>query len=69
MSNARHAIGDGDGGEARAFIERINSNARHTIGDGDGGEAIATPVFASCFVTSTYWLKGRKVMSRILEDS
>ena len=26
-------------------------------------------VFASCFVTSTYGLKGRKVMSRILEDS
>ena len=26
-------------------------------------------VFASCFVTSAYGLKGRKVMSRILEDS
>jgi hypothetical protein len=26
-------------------------------------------VFASCFVTNTYELNGRKVMSRILEDS
>ena len=40
-SNARHTIGDGDGGKARAIKERIISNARHTIGDGDGGEARA----------------------------
>jgi len=66
MSNARHAIGDGDGGEARAFIERINSNARHTIGDGDGGEAIAARVFASCFISTTCVLNGRKVMTQIL---
>ena len=37
-SNARHAIGDGDGGKARAMIERFISNARHAIADGDGGE-------------------------------
>jgi len=41
-SNARHTIGDGDGGKARAIRERISSNARHTVGDGDGGEAGAT---------------------------
>jgi len=38
-TNARHAIGDGDGGKARATLERRTSNARHTVGDGDGGKA------------------------------
>ena len=42
ISNARHAIGDGDGGKAIAAIERRISNARHTIGNGDGGKAGAT---------------------------
>ena len=41
ISNARHAIGDGDRGKAGAATERIISNARHTIGDGDGGKARA----------------------------
>ena len=40
-SNARHTIGDGDGGKAGAILERIISNARHTIGDGDRGKARA----------------------------
>ena len=40
-SNARHVIGDGDGGKARAFTERIISNARHTVADGDRGKARA----------------------------
>ena len=40
--NARHAVGDGDGGKAIAIIERILSKARHTVGDGDGGKARAT---------------------------
>ena len=33
ISNARHTIGDGDGGKARAIKERTISNARHTVGD------------------------------------
>ena len=33
-SNARHALGDGDGGEAAATTEGIISNARHALGDG-----------------------------------
>ena len=33
ISNARHTVGDGDGGQARAAIERTLSNARHTVGD------------------------------------
>ena len=41
ISNARHAVGDGDGGKARATRERIPSNARHAVGDGDGGKAKA----------------------------
>ena len=40
-SNVRHALGDGDGGEAAAILESRVSNARHTLGDGDGGEAAA----------------------------
>ena len=31
ISNARHAVGNGDGGQTRAIIECITSNARHTI--------------------------------------
>ena len=40
-SNARHTLGDGDGGEAAATFESIVSNARHAFGYGDGGEAAA----------------------------
>ena len=36
-----HAVGDGDGGKARAFPKRIVSNACHTVGDGDRGKAFA----------------------------
>ena len=39
--NARHALGDGDGGEAGAISESIASNARHALGNGDGREATA----------------------------
>ena len=46
--NARHTIGDGDGGKARAMRERTTSNARHTIGDGDGGEARAISEYIKC---------------------
>ena len=41
ISNARHAVTDGDGGKAFAIRERFFSNARHTVGDGDGGKARA----------------------------
>ena len=34
-SNARYGVGDSDGGEGGATIERIVSNARY--GGGDGG--------------------------------
>ena len=37
--NNCYAVGDGDRGEASAFIERIVSYARHAIADSDGGEA------------------------------
>ena len=40
FSNARHAFGDGDGGEVGATIESPVSNARHAIRHvvvGDGG--------------------------------
>ena len=42
ISNARHALGDGNGGEAGATIESPVSNDRHTLGEGDGGEVVAT---------------------------
>ena len=38
ISNARYAIGDGDGGQRRATIESIISNTRYAVGDGDRGE-------------------------------
>ena len=41
FSNARHAVGDGDGGQVRTASERRISNARHAVGDGDGGQAKA----------------------------
>ena len=41
VSNARHTLGDGDGGQAAATIESSVSNVRHALGDGDGGEATA----------------------------
>ena len=34
-SNARHTVGDGDGGKARAMIERTTSNACHAIWNSD----------------------------------
>ena len=40
--NARHTLGNGDGGEAAAISESRVPNARHALGDGDGGEAAAT---------------------------
>ena len=41
-SNARHALGEGDGGQAAAIRESILSDARHALGNGDGGQAAAT---------------------------
>ena len=40
--NARYAVGDGDGGQARAAKESIIANTRHAVGDGDGGQARTT---------------------------
>ena len=61
ISNARHTIGDGDGGKARAIRERMISNARHAVADGDGGKAKATHVFVFHFISINYVLNGRKV--------
>ena len=36
VSNARHGVGDGDGGQTSATRERPFSNARHGVGDGVG---------------------------------
>ena len=38
LSNARYALGDGDGGEGGATRESIISNARYAIRDSNGGE-------------------------------
>ena len=38
LSNARHGVGDGHGGQTSAIIERITSNARHGIANGDGSQ-------------------------------
>ena len=51
VSNAPHTVGDGDGGEASAVMERIPSNTRHAVGDGNGGKAGAAcerPIYDTC---------------------
>ena len=55
ISNARHTIGNGDGGQARAFIESLTSNGRHAVADGDGGQARAIKeriISNGCYVFS-----------------
>ena len=37
ISNARHAVGDGDGGQFGAFSESLIPYTRHAVGDVDGG--------------------------------
>ena len=39
ISNARHAIWNGDGGKFFTTDKGIIPNARHTVRDGDGGKA------------------------------
>ena len=46
-SNARHALGNGDVGEAAATPECRVSNARHALGDGNGGDAAIFESLAS----------------------
>ena len=38
ISNARYAVGDGDGGEGVALKESTTSNTRYAVRDSDGGE-------------------------------
>ena len=54
--------------QTAAVAERIRSNTRHRVADGDGGQTAAIRVFANCFVSTTYTLKGRKVTTRILNN-
>ena len=42
LSNTRHGVADGHGGQTAATNERLKSNARHGVGDGDGGQTCAT---------------------------
>lgn len=41
ITDACHAVGDGDGCQAAAIIESIIADARHAVGEGDGGQAAA----------------------------
>ena len=38
-SDARHAVGNGDGCQAATSFERRLTDARHTVGNGDGCQA------------------------------
>ena len=40
-SDAGHAVRDGDGGQAAAFIEDTAADAGHTVWNDDGGQAAA----------------------------
>ena len=42
-ANAGHAVWDGDGGQAAAIIEGIDTDTGNAVGDGDGCQAAATP--------------------------
>ena len=70
VSNARHALGDGDGGEAVAIIESMVSNARHAIGltiIGDcRGYSNCSAVFVgvSAITISSIRHRHRQVLSR-----
>ena len=46
--------------------KRTIANASHGVGDGDGLQGFAILVFASCFISTTCVLNGRKVMTQIL---
>ena len=66
ISNTCHRIRNRDGGETAASSESRISNTCHRIRNRDGGEAAAIFVFASCFISTTCVLNGRKVMTQIL---
>ena len=60
--DGRNAVGDVDRGKA-GVIERTLSDSRYTVADGDGGEVGASLVFANHFISTSYNLNGRKVMT------
>ena len=41
ITDARHAVGDGDGGQTTTAFESPATDARHAVGDGDGCQAAA----------------------------
>ena len=66
MTYIGYTIGDGDRGQACAFIESIITNSGYTVGDGDRGQACAFIVFASRLLSAFCALNGRKVTTQIL---
>ena len=65
-ANARHAVGNSYCFQTAAILERPIANARHAVGNSDGCQATAIIVFISCFISDTYILNGRKVLTQIL---
>ena len=66
ISNLRERVADIDGGQTSAALEGIIANLRDRVGDVDRGQTSASIVFASCFISTTCVLNGRKVMTQIL---
>jgi len=61
IANARHAVGDGDGGKGGVIRENPCANARHAVGDGDGGKGGAIIVSITDCISTLLMLNGRKV--------
>ncbi len=49
--DARHALGDNDGGQAAAAIEGTHADDGQATSDSDGGQAGAAIVFTTCCVS------------------
>ena len=59
-------VGDGHARQACATVERPLADGRDGVGDGHTRQAAAILEFASCFISTTCVLNGRKVMTQIL---
>lgn len=64
-SEVHDTVGEFDRDKGAAVLEDIVQRG-DTIGDIALTQAGATPVFASCFISTTCVLNGRKVMTQIL---
>ena len=63
IADGCHAGGNLNACQARAARERIIADGCHAVGNLNACQARAAKVFVSCYVSVTYALNGRKVMT------